>query len=169
MTIAYLSLGSNTNESFKLIENAVSLLGLAQDIKIIRTSALYETEPWGLKEQNWFLNIAVEIKTSLNPQNLLLKCNQIEKTLGRNREKEQRWGERPIDIDIIFYEKEVFVSETLSIPHKYMHKRAFVLVPLLELIPDFVHPVLKETISELYEKLEDVEDVYLYGTRNYVK
>ncbi len=169
MAIVYLSLGSNSGDSFKLIENAVSLLGLAMDIKIIRTSALYETEPWGEKDQNWFLNLAVEIKTSLSPEDLFFKCHNIEKTLGRNRENEKHWGERPIDIDIIFYEKEVLQTENLTVPHKYMHKRAFVLVPLLELNPDFVHPVLKETISEIYEKLEEVEDVFLYGTRDYVK
>lgn len=165
MAIAYLSLGSNSGDSFKLIEQAVSLLNLAENIKLIRASALYETEPWGIKDQNWFLNLAVEVKTSLSPQDLLFKCQNIEKTLGRNREKEIRWGERPIDIDIIFYDKEVLDSEILSIPHKYMNQRAFVLIPLMELIPDFVHPILNKTVSELYDELEDVEDIYLYGTR----
>ena len=165
MAIAYLSLGSNSGDSFKLIEQAVSFLNLAENIKLIRTSALYETEPWGVKDQNWFLNVAVEIKTSLSPQDLLVKCNTIESALGRNRETERRWGERPIDIDIIFYDKEIMETEVLCLPHKLMHKRAFVLVPLLELIPDFVHPVLNQSISELYDDLEEVEDVYLYGTR----
>lgn len=165
MTIVYLSLGSNTGDRFKLIEQAVGLLNLAQDIKLIRTSALYETEPWGLKNQNWFLNMIAEIKTPLSAQDLLVKCQNIERTLGRNREKETRWGERPIDIDIIFYGKEIINTQFLTIPHKHMHKRAFVLVPLLELVPDFVHPVSNKTVSELYDDLEDVEDVYLYGTR----
>lgn len=165
MAIAYLSLGSNSCDSFKLIEQAVSLLNLAENIKLIRASALYETEPWGIKDQNWFLNLAVEVKTSLSPQDLLFKCQNIEKTLGRNREKEIRWGERPIDIDIIFYDKEVLDSEILSVPHKYMDQRAFVLIPLMELIPDFVHPTLNKTITELYDELEEVEDIYLYGTR----
>ncbi len=165
MTIVYLCLGSNSGDRLKLIEQAVSFLNLAQDIKLIRTSALYETEPWGVKNQNWFLNMAVEIKTSLSPQDLLVKLQNIERTLGRNREKEIRWGERPIDIDIIFYDNLVLESDVLTIPHKFMHKRAFVLVPLLELIPDFVHPVFNITISQLYDNLEEVEEVYLYGTR----
>lgn len=164
MTIAYLCLGSNCANKFKLIEQAVSLLNLAENIKIIRTTALYETEPWGVKNQNWFLNLAIEIKTSLTPQDLLVKCQQVENMLGRDRTKELHWGERPIDIDIIFYGNELVDSEILQIPHPYMHKRAFVLVPLLELIPDFVHPVLKKTVSDLYDDLEDVEDVFLYGT-----
>lgn len=165
MAIAYLCLGSNSGDRLKLVEQAVSLLNLAENVKIVRTSALYETEPWGVKDQNWFLNLAVEIKTDLSAEDLLLKCLSIEKTLGRNRTQEERWGERPIDIDIIFYDKKIIDSQILTVPHPQMHKRAFVLVPLLELIPEFVHPFLNKTVSELYDDLEEVEDVFLYGTR----
>ena len=167
MSIAYLCLGSNSGDSFKLIEQAVSFLNMLEQTSIVRTSALYETEPWGVKDQNWFLNVAIEVKTKLSPQDLLVKCQNIEKTLGRNRQNETRWGQRPIDIDIIFYDSEIVNSDFLTVPHKYMHLRAFVLVPLLELIPDFVHPVLKKTVSQLYDDLEDVEDVCLYGTRQH--
>lgn len=165
MAIAYLCLGSNLGDRLKLIEQAVSLLGLAEDIKPVRSSALYETEPWGVKDQNWFLNMAVEIKTGLSAHDLMMKCLSIENTLGRNRDAEQRWGERSVDIDIIFYDKEVINTETLVVPHPRMHMRAFVLVPLLELIPDFIHPVLNKSVSDLYDELEEVEDVFLYGTR----
>lgn len=165
MTLAYLSLGANTENRQKLIEQAVGLINLSDDIKLVRTSALYETEPWGVKDQNWFLNLVVEIKTSLPPQKLLEKMQLIEKTLGRDRSKETRWGERPIDIDIIFYGQEIVHEDNLDIPHINMHNRAFVLVPLLELIPDFKHPILNKTVSEIYDSLEDVEDVFLYGTR----
>ena len=102
MSIAYLCLGSNSGDSFKLIEQAVSFLNMLEQTSIVRTSALYETEPWGVKDQNWFLNVAIEVKTKLSPQDLLVKCQNIEKTLGRNRQNETRWGQRPIDIDIIF-------------------------------------------------------------------
>lgn len=165
MTLAYLCLGSNTGNKQKLIEQAVGLLNLSDDIKLVRTSALYETEPWGIKNQNWFLNLAAEIKTSLSPIALLEKLQLIEKTLGRDRTKEIRWGERPIDIDIIFYDSEIVDLPNLSVPHINMHNRAFVLVPLLELIPDFKHPVLNKTVSEIYDSLEEVEEVFLYGTR----
>ncbi len=165
MAIVYLCLGSNMGDRFNLVQNAVNLFSLAENCDIIRTSALYETEPWGYKDQNWFLNLIVEMKTTLSPEELLAKCQEIERFLGRDRTIEVRWGERLIDADIIFYGKEVINTEKLTIPHKYMHKRAFVLVPLLELIPDFVHPVLNRTISQIYDDLEDVEDVFLYGTR----
>ena len=165
MAIVYLCLGSNSGDKLKLIEQAVSLMNLAENMKIIRTSALYETEPWGVKNQNWFLNMAVELKTNIPPQDLLVKLQNIEKTLGRNRVKETRWGERPIDIDIIFYGEEILDTDFLTIPHKLMHKRAFVLIPLLELIPDFVHPIFKKSLSQIYDELEEVEDVFLYGTR----
>ena len=167
MSIAYLCLGSNSGDSFKLIEQAVSFLNMLEQTSIVRTSALYEPEPGGVKDQNWFLNVAIEVKTKLSPQDLLVKCQNIEKTLGRNRQNETRWGQRPIDIDIIFYDSEIVNSDFLTVPHKYMHLRAFVLVPLLELIPDFVHPVFKKTVSQLYDDLEDVEDVCLYGTRQH--
>lgn len=165
MSIVYLCLGSNMGDRFSLLQNAVNLFSLSDSCSIIRTSALYETEPWGYKNQEWFLNIIVEIKTSLNPQELLSKCQEIENFLGRDRNCEVRWGERTVDVDILFYGKEIINEPNLTVPHKRIHERAFVLVPLLELIPDFIHPVLNKSISQLYDELEDVEDVYLYGTR----
>lgn len=166
MTTAYLSIGSNIGERLKFIEQAVSFLGLCEEIDVIQTSALYETEPWGVKDQNWFLNVAVEINTTLSPQDLLVKCNQIESTLGRNRDVEKRWGERTLDIDIIFYGKEIINTDILVVPHTRMHERAFVLVPMLEIAPEFVHPIFNKSITDLYESLVDVEDVFLYGTRS---
>lgn len=167
MAIAYLCLGANSKNRLTTVQQAVSLLSLAENIKLIRASALYETEPWGVKDQNWFLNMVVEIKTDLSAQDLLMKCLSIEKMLGRDRSREQRWGERPVDIDIIFYDNQIINTGILTVPHPRMHERAFVLVPLLELIPDFVHPVLKKSVSELYDELDDVEEVCLYGTRGY--
>lgn len=165
MAVVYLCLGSNMGDRFSVIQNAVNLFSLSDSCDIIRTSAVYETEPWGYKNQDWFLNIVIEIKTSLSPEDLLNKCQEIENFLGRDRSHEVRWGERFIDIDILFYDKQTVNTEKLTIPHKHLHKRAFVLVPLLELIPDFRHPVSEKTITDLYDELEEVEDVFLYGTR----
>ncbi len=165
MAIVYLSLGSNLGDRIGYIQQATSLLGSIENISIIRTSAFYETEPWDMNSENWFVNAVVELKTSLSPQDLLAECKRIENLLGRNEKTSADYKDRTIDIDILFYGKEIINEETLTIPHKYVHLRAFTLVPLLELIPDFEHPVLHKTISELHNDLENPEMVFLYGTR----
>ena len=146
MAIVYLSLGSNFGDRIGYVQQAASLLGACEGITLIRTSAFYETEPWGMNSENWFVNAVLEVKTSLTPQKLLEECLRI-------------------DIDILFYNKDIVNEENLIIPHKYVHLRAFTLVPLLELIPNFEHPVLHKTISELHNDLENPEMVFLYGTR----
>ena len=118
-----------------------------------------------MDSENWFVNAVVEIKTSLSPQDLLAECQRIEKQLGRKREESKEYSDRTIDIDILFYNKDIINDENLIIPHKFVHLRAFTLVPLLELIPNFEHPVLHKTISELHNDLENPEMVFLYGTR----
>lgn len=165
MAIVYLSLGSNSGDRIGYVQQATSLLGASDNITLIRTSAFYETEPWGMDSENWFVNAVVEIKTSLSPQELLAECQRIEKQLGRKREESKEYSDRTIDIDILFYNKDIINEENLTIPHKFVHLRAFTLVPLLELIPNFEHPVLHKTISELHNDLENPEMVFLYGTR----
>lgn len=165
MAIVYLGLGSNKGDRVGFIQQATSLLGATNNIKIIRTSSLYETQPWLEKETTWFVNAAIEIKTSLTPQDLLTECLRIEEQLGRNRELEGHFGDRTIDIDILFYDKEIINEKNLQIPHKYFNQRAFILVPMLELNPDFIHPELNKNITEIHEELENPEMVYLYGTR----
>ena len=164
MAVIYLSLGSNTGDRATFIQQAVKLIQNCGHIKIVRYSTLYETEPWGYKNQSWFLNAVIEAKTDFSPVELLNHTQEVEQTLGRIREGVPRWGARSIDIDILFYNDEVINLPELTIPHKFMHKRAFVLVPLMELIPLFKHPVLGKTISELHDELSQPEDVFLYGT-----
>ena len=165
MAIAYLGLGSNKGDRVGYVQQATSLLGEIEGVKIIRTSSLYETQPWLEKETTWYVNAIIEIKTSLSAQTLLSDCLRIEKQLGRNREIEGHHGDRTIDIDILFYDKDILNEENLQIPHKYLHQRAFTLVPMLELNPDFIHPDLGKSMAELHEELENPEMVYLYGTR----
>lgn len=165
MAIVYLSLGSNKGDRIGYVQQATSLLSAVDGINIIRTSAFYETEPWNMTSDTWFVNAVVEIKTSLSPSDLLNECQRIEKQLGREREKEDAYDDRTIDIDILFYNKDIINENGLIIPHKYVHLRAFTLVPMLELAPDFVHPVLNKTITELHSDLENPEMVFLYGTR----
>ena len=166
MKTVYLSLGTNLGDRISNLENAVFLLQKENDLQITRISSIYETEPWGIKEQNKFLNIVIELKTNLSAQDLLYKCNSIEKKLGRNREKEIRWKERTIDIDIIFYSNEIIETENLTIPHKFMAERAFVLVPLLEITQSFIHPVLNKDLESIYKELKTNEEVIFYGKLN---
>lgn len=165
MAIVYLSLGSNKDDRIGYIQQANLQLGAIEGVEIIRTSAFYETEPWNMNSDNWFVNAVVELKTSLTPHQLLEQCQRIEKQLGRKPATPGVYEDRTIDIDLLFYKKEIINDADLIIPHKYLHLRAFTLVPLLELIPDFEHPVLHKTISELHEALENPEMVFLYGTR----
>ena len=138
---------------------------MTENIAIVRTSAFYESEPWNMSTETWFVNAVIEIKTSLTPKELLTECRRIERQLGRTPKESTGYADRTIDIDILFYGKEIIHEENLIIPHKYLHLRAFTLVPLLELIPDFEHPVLHKTISDLHSDLENPEMVFLYGTR----
>ena len=165
MAIVYLSLGSNYGDRIGYVQQAASLIGASDAVSIVRTSSFYETEPWGMTSDNWFVNAVVEIKTTLTPQNLLELCRRIETQLGRTRPSDGGYTDRTIDIDILFYNKDIINEDNLVIPHKYLHLRAFTLVPLLELIPNFEHPVIHKTISQLHNDLENPEMVFLYGTR----
>lgn len=165
MALVYLSLGSNKGDRVGYIQQATSILDGMDDISLVRTSAFYESEPWGTDTKNWFVNAMIEINTTQTPQQLLQTIQSVEKRLGRNRELEGHYGDRTLDIDIMFYDDEIINEENLIIPHKYFHQRAFTIVPMLELAPDFIHPTLKKTIMQLHDELENPEMVFLYGTR----
>ena len=165
MAIVYLSLGSNKGDRIGYVQQAASLLGADEGISIVRTSAFYESEPWTMNTKNWFVNAVVEAKTKYSPQELLEVCQRIEKQLGRTSEEKNQYQDRTIDIDILFYNKDIINEENLIIPHKYVHLRAFTLVPMMELNSDFVHPVLHKNIVEMHNDLENPEMVFLYGTR----
>ena len=165
MAIVYLSLGSNKGDRIGYVQQAASLLGADEGISIVRTSAFYESEPWNMNTKNWFVNAVVEAKTKYSPQELLEVCQRIEKQLGRTSEEKNQYQDRTIDIDILFYNKDIINEENLIILHKYVHLRAFTLVPMMELNSDFVHPVLHKNIVEMHNDLENPEMVFLYGTR----
>lgn len=164
MAIVYLSLGSNLGDRIGYIQQAAGLISALDGITLVRTSSFYETEPWGMNSKNWFVNAVLEIKTSFSPAKLLQELQKIEFQLGRVK-VDDGYSDRTVDIDILFYNKEIINEENLVIPHKYLHLRAFVLVPLLELIPNFEHPLLHKTITEIHNDLENPEMVFLYGTR----
>ncbi len=169
MALVYLGLGSNIGDRVGFIQQATSLLGGDDNIKIVSTSSFYETEPWHFKTDNWFVNAVIAISTSLYPHELLKVCNRVESQLGRKRSDESGYNDRTIDIDILFYDDKIYSEDEsgveLTIPHPRVHERAFMLIPLLEIAPLYVHPVLKKTISDIYEDIDDPETVCLYGTR----
>ncbi|PIU83706.1 MAG: 2-amino-4-hydroxy-6-hydroxymethyldihydropteridine diphosphokinase [Elusimicrobia bacterium CG06_land_8_20_14_3_00_38_11] len=146
MTTVFLGLGSNRGNRKKNILRAIKLLKRSGQ-KVLRLSSLRETKPYGYKKQKKFLNAVVKLKTKLLPSELLELCKKIEKKIGRT--KSFRWGPREIDIDILFFGKKIIKNKKLTIPHKDLHNRAFVLQPLMEIAPNFVHPVLKKRVSEL--------------------
>jgi 2-amino-4-hydroxy-6-hydroxymethyldihydropteridine diphosphokinase len=165
MAIVYLSLGSNKGDRIGYVQQAASLLAADENIAIVRTSAFYETEPWNMNTQTWFVNAVVEIKTKYTPKELLEVCQRIEKQLGREHKTTNDYEDRTIDIDILFYNKDVVNEENLQIPHKYVHLRAFNLVPMMELNSEYEHPVLHKNIVQMHNDLENPEMVFLYGTR----
>lgn len=165
MAIVYLSLGSNLGDRLGYIQQATSLLSANPEISIVATSSFYETEPWHMDSKNWFVNAVIQIMTQLTPEQLFAECKKIESLLGRKDSNNEKYQDRTIDIDIIFYDKKIIKTRDLTIPHQFFHKRAFTLVPMLEIAADFVHPVFGKTVEQLYDDLENPETVYLYGTK----
>lgn len=166
MAIVYLSLGSNLGDRVGYIQQAVSLLGANPNINIVATSSFYETEPWQMHSENWFVNAVIQISTPLQPEELLKECKNIETMLGRKREEgSNTYSDRTIDIDIIFYDNLILNTPNLTIPHRFFHRRVFMLVPMLEIAQDFVHPLFNKTVEKLYDEIENPEMVCLYGTR----
>ena len=160
MSKVYLGLGSNINDRIDYIERALKEIEGLKDTKIIKSSSIYETEPWGHKEQNSFLNLVVLIETSFSPLNLIVRLKEIEIKCGRI--KRDKWFEREIDIDILFFDDFILKSEQLEIPHPQLQNRRFVLVPLNEIEPDFIHPLLNVNITSLLETSKDKSEVKLY-------
>ncbi len=148
---AFLGLGSNMGNKLENIQTAIKILKKTHGIHKIETSAIANTQAYGRKMDD-FLNCVVKFKTFLEPFNLLKACKKIEKTLKRERSK--IWGPRPIDVDILFFDNLVLSTETLTIPHPDLQNRSFVLNPMVELNPNFVHPVFLKTMHALQRELE---------------
>jgi len=148
----YLLTGSNLGDREDFLRQA--RFGIAERVGVIlQASGLYQTEPWGIRDQPDFLNQALLVTTGLSPFAVLDAVKKIEKTLGRM--EVLRWGERIIDIDILFYEDLVLESPALTIPHPRLHERNFALAPLAEIAPDFRHPVFEKTVAVLLEECGD--------------
>ena len=151
-----LGLGSNVGDRVSMIEGAITALRDG-GIDILARSGLFETRPWGVTDQPRFVNMATVGETTLTPRDLLDLLKAIERELGRV--PRERWGPREIDIDLLLYEEQVVDETDLQVPHPLMQDRDFVLVPLAQIAPDWRHPILQRTISELAEALTDTDVV----------
>jgi 2-amino-4-hydroxy-6-hydroxymethyldihydropteridine diphosphokinase len=149
---AILATGTNLGDKANNLQHAVQLLS-EQTGKLLAISSIYRTEAWGIHDQPEFYNQVLIIETSLDPHALLESMLSIERQMGR--ERRIKWGERLIDLDILFYEDLVLQTPDLQIPHPFLQARNFVLQPLLEIAPDFVHPVLQKDVRTLAEECPD--------------
>jgi deoxyguanosine kinase len=157
MPTAYIGLGSNIGDRISYLKKALNLISKLPKTKITKISSLYETEPYGRKNQPWFINLVIEISTELNPMELFKRCKIIETKIGRIAR--ERWAEREIDIDILLYDEISISTPELQIPHPDLHNRRFVLIPLSEIAPEAFHPIFQKSVSELLIECKDTTRV----------
>lgn len=152
----FLGLGSNMGDRKAYLDGAVQGLKEADQVSLIKISSYRETPPYGMVDQDPFLNAVVEIETTLAPYPLLDLCQSLEQAAGRVRKV--HWGPRTLDVDILFYDREILGLDRLAVPHPDLVNRAFVLEPMAELAPNFIHPVNKLTMAKCLEVLEKKAD-----------
>ena len=138
MSRAYLALGGNVGDSRAILDRAVAMLCDGPDVRLLARSSDYRTAPWGVTDQAPFINLCIAVETSLAPHPLLARAHEVERALGRDRTREQRWGPRSADIDIITYDGVSLNDKDLIVPHPRLFERAFVLIPLAEIAPDLI-------------------------------
>lgn len=156
MNKAVLLLGSNMGERHTNIKNAS--ISIEHELgKIVQSSSVYETEPWGNTQQQHFLNQVIIISSDLTSEELMKKIISIEEKSGRIRKI--KWEPRIVDIDVLFFNSETISTKILTVPHPGLHLRKFALIPLVELIPEFIHPILKKSMTELLHHLKDPLEV----------
>jgi 2-amino-4-hydroxy-6-hydroxymethyldihydropteridine diphosphokinase len=159
MSIVYLALGSNLGDRRANLRAALG--AFEPDIHILQESALYETPPWGYADQPAFYNMVIKGTTCMEPDALLRFLKGLEGRLGRT--ESFRYGPRNIDLDILFHDELVINEPQLVVPHPRLHERAFVLVPLADVAPDLMHPVLHQTVRDLLANV-DSRDIHRVGT-----
>lgn len=164
MTEVFLLLGSNLGDREELLQRAIQHIDKRCG-RFVRQSSVYETEPWGLDGSEQFLNQVVVIETAMTPSQLLAEILEIELELGRIR-KSEKMESRVIDIDILFFGARIIDEPLLQVPHPKIPERRFTLVPLLELVPDMLHPVLKKSMRQLYKECPDRLKVISYFDRS---
>ena len=160
MNIVFLQLGSNLGERESLLQDAIIAIE-GRIGQVVEKSKVYESTPWREDGQENYLNQIVKVKTELLADDILSTVLDIEKELGRIRL--EKWGERLIDIDIIFYNDSIIETAQLCVPHKHMHERMFVLTPMHNIAPEMVHPIYNKTVAELLQICKDTELVKEYA------
>ncbi|MEI4804336.1 2-amino-4-hydroxy-6-hydroxymethyldihydropteridine diphosphokinase [Bacillus sp. NPDC077411] len=158
--VVYIALGSNMDERYMYLSQAIELLGAHPAIEIEDVSSVYETDPVGFTEQDRFLNLVIKISTNLLPQELLMVTQKVENGLGRKREI--KWGPRTIDLDILLYNHENIEAENLIVPHPRMFERAFVIVPLMEINQEINRNISRSQVEEMKRR----EGVTVWKQRN---
>ena len=152
LNIAFLGIGSNEGDRLKNIKQSIELISELDGRDIEAVSSLYETSPFGNLNQRNYLNAVIKISTGLIPHELFIKSKEIEKKIGRiHREK---WGSREIDLDILFYNDLILSDEIITLPHKGIIYRDFVMIPLIEIEPELIHPVFNKKVSEFIPGLK---------------
>lgn len=158
---AYLLAGSNMEPRFELIKQAISMVE-DEAGRVMQLSSVYESEAWGFRADKKFLNQLILVETPLLPHELLARILTIEEKLGRKRNMTERYQSRLIDIDILYFNNAIIDLPLLTIPHPRLHERRFAIVPLAEIAPQYVHPLLKKTNSELLASVEDSLGVHIF-------
>ncbi len=151
MSTVYISIGSNLGDREDNCRKAIKFLK-ENGIAVKKQSSMHETEPWGVKAQPKFINMAIEVETDKKPEELLRVLEEIEKEIGRT--ETVKWGPRVIDLDILFYDDLILKIPGIEIPHPLLHEREFVLKPLCEIAPNKKHPITGKTVKEMIENLK---------------
>ncbi len=148
---AFIGAGANLGEPVRQIKQALDELEKSPGVRLLGASSLYRTQPVGPVEQPPFINAVFALECGMNPHELLALLLSVEEKMGRVRK--ERWGPRVIDLDLLFYDEMVISGQGLEVPHPRLHERRFVLVPLVELAPDIIHPVIKKTVFDVLAAL----------------
>ena len=159
----FVLIGSNLGDRELLVNQACSMID-GRCGKIVAKSRLYESEPWGFKSEYWFLNQVIMIETPLSPDALMDSLLAIEKELGRDRTTpHEGYVSRPMDLDILYWGRDLIVDKQhVIVPHPRLHKRRFTLLPLCDVAPDYIHPILKKTNRQLLDECQDSGKVHIY-------
>ena len=159
METCHILFGSNMGDKNEIFAQACLFINNRCG-RIVAVSSAYESEPWGFEAEEWFLNRLITVETELEPEEMMQQLLGIERELGRVRHPEtEGYTSRTADLDILYYGSRIVVTDGLTIPHPRLHKRRFALLPLCEMVPQFVHPAFKLTQTELLERCPDTSEV----------